>query len=206
MNHYQLSRKNIGVFSLMLLFVGLFGCNNQSTVIQPAQQGCNTTNTSFSSVYAQVLARPGYSEIISMDWPTHQYTFSVNANKTICKIGYQAEASYAAGGKSYEIKIVNASSGAVLYTGIHRFQSNAMDYQTIPPVQLTAGQNYTIKRTGFNFSNFSEMTGTLVAVPFLTPTIFPVSANGFTIVKAGFYDGTYYDDTHGIPKIDIVFQ
>lgn len=202
MNQSQLFRKNIGVFSLILLLVGLFGCNNQSTVIQPAQ-GCNTTNTGFSSVYAQVLARPGSNEYIMMDLPTHQYTFSVNANKTICKIGYQAEASFAAAGKSYEIKIVNAA-GATIYTGTHRFQSNAMDYQAITPVQLTAGQNYTIKRTPLNYSTVREMTGTLIE--YQQPFSFPVSANGFTIVKAEFGDPSFWYAGFGIPKIDIVFQ
>lgn len=195
-------KNTISYFMFIVFISSLTSCNNQSTVIQPAQ-GCNTTNTGFSSVYAQVLARPGSNEYVMMDLPTHQYTFSINANKTICKIGYQAEASFAAAGKSYEIKIVNAA-GATIYTGTHRFQSNAMDYQTITPVQLMAGQNYTIKRTPLNYSTVREMTGTLIE--YQQPFSFPVSANGFTIVKAEFGDPSFWYAGFGIPKIDIVFQ
>lgn len=168
---------------------------------------CSSTNTSFQQVYsATATANAGYPDNNTMDLLTHEYTFSVNANKTICSIGYQGNAVLFANNLPYTIEIVDASN-TVIYSGNHLFDSTATSYVTIAPVNLIANQSYTIRRIIPSGGYLGDLANTVGRILQFTVNIpYPVTQNGFTITSSDFYGTGGPVPDFGIPYIDIVFE
>ncbi len=172
----------------------------------PPVVACDTTNTKFKQLYNFAkLTMAGSTDATTMDLLTHEYTFTTTANQVICKVGYQGNAILLANNIPYTIEIVN-SSNTVLYSGNHVFQSAAIEYKTIGPVNITSGQSYTIRRTVTNYmGNLNTTLGRMLS--FNVPANqFPVSNNGLTITASNFYGTGGPVLNIGIPYIEIVFQ
>jgi signal peptidase I len=191
-------KNTISYFMSIVFILSLASCNNQSTVIQPAN-----VDSDFMQLYNQVKSRAGSSEAVGWDLQIHQYTFSVSYAKTITKIGYKGDAVLFSTNKPYTIEIVN-QAGIVIYTGSHLFQSNAMDYQSITPTTILPNQSYIIRRIAVGYPNLTTVYSTVVGGP-TYPFAFPVSLNGLTITDGGFRSNQQLI-RNGIPQIDIVFQ
>ena len=170
---------------------------------------CSTTNTLFQQVFAATAtANPTFQDISTMDLLTHEYTFNVNANKTICSIGYQGNATLFASNLPYTIEIVDTATNTVIYTGNHLFGATGTSYVSITPVNLIANQSYTIRRTlptGGYGGNIGNTIGRILRFT-SSSTGFPASSGGFTITSSNFYGTGGPVLNIGIPYIDIVFQ
>ena len=172
----------------------------------PPAVSCDTTNTIFKQLFNFAKATmAGSTDVSTMDLITHEYKFTPTANQIICKVGYQGNSILLANNIPYTIEIVN-SSNAVLYSGNHIFQSTAIDYKSVGPVNITAGQSYTIRRTVTNYmGNLATTQGRMLS--FNVPANqFPVTNNGLTITASNFYGTGGPVPNIGIPYIEIVFQ
>jgi hypothetical protein len=177
-----------------------------TSVPPPPAVTCDVTNTKFKQLFTFAkTTMAGSVDVTTMDLLTHEYTFTPTANEVICKVGYQGNSILFANNIPYTIEIVN-SANAIMYTGNHVFQSTAIDYKTIGPVNLTAGQSYTIKRTVTNYmSNLATTTGRMLSFN-LPANHFPVTNNGLTITASNFSGAGGPVPNIGIPYIEIVFQ
>ena len=173
----------------------------------PPSSSCNTVGTDFQNLYTSTLASdPLFDDYTTMDLVTHEYTFDVNTNKTICSIGYQGNANLFAANVPYTIEIYNNTTSTMVYTGNHVFDSAIVDYQSITPTLLVAGDSYTIRRIASNYlSNIGNTIGRICR--FNTGTVpFPVTSGAITIYSSNFYGTGGPVPNFGIPYIDIAFQ
>ncbi|TPD65332.1 hypothetical protein [Flavobacterium microcysteis] len=192
-----------------LLFLGLFAtisCSNDDNQNQPAPSSCNTANSEFNQLYAATLAsNSSFTDVTTMDLQTHEYTFELSTNKTVCSIGYQGNANLYSAGIPYLIEIVDNSTSLVVFSGSYTFDSAVMDYKSITPTNLTAGTSYTLRRTVTNYlGNIGNTVGRLLR--FNGPSPYPVSNTLMTITASDFYGTGGPVPDFGIPYIDIVFQ
>jgi hypothetical protein len=191
-----------------LLGIVLVGCSPSSTPPSTAA-ACNNVNTDFQLLYNNTLiSNVIFDNYVNMDLLTHEYNFTVSANKTVCSVGYQGNAALFAAGKPYTIEIYNNTTSSVVYTGPHLFNSVATDYQPITPTNLIAGNSYTIKRilppSGY-LANLANTTGRILRFN-AAPVPYPVNQGVLTISASNFYGAGGPVVNFGIPYIDIVFQ
>ncbi len=167
---------------------------------------CDASNTTFKQLYNFArTSMSGSTDVTNMDLLTHEYTFTLSANQVVCKVGYQGNSTLYANNIPYLIEIVN-STNTLLYSGNHVFQSAVIDYQSISPVTLIAGQSYTLKRTVTNYmGNLSNTIGRALAFN-VAANHFPVTLNGLTITASNFYGTGGPVPNYGIPYIELVFQ
>lgn len=170
--------------------------------------GCNTGLSSFKTLWGDlVTAHPAYTDSNTMDLDVHEYTFTLNANQTICSIGYQGSAALKAANIPYTIEIYNNTDAAMTYTGNIVFDSAATDYHTISAVTLLAGKSYTIRRIVTN--DLGDLMNTIGRILYFdTGNPFPATSNGMTITSSNFYSLALPgpDSNVGIPYIDIIFE
>lgn len=197
-------------FTLLVVATFIIGPSCGSSVPDPVvvTPTCSTTNTLFQQLFtATATAHPTFQDQVSIDLLTHEYTFSLSTNKTICSIGYKGNAVLFANNLPYTIQIVDASN-TVIYTGTHLFDSTATSYVTITPTNLIANQSYTIRRTlpaGGYMGNLANTTGRLLNFTAASGA-FPATLGGLTITSSNFYGAGGPIPNAGIPYIDIVFQ
>jgi len=153
---------------------------------------CDATNTLFRQAYDSQTG----TEEFTMDTWTHEYTLTVNTNGTICSIGYKGETDTL----EYLIEIL-APDGTALYSETHAFSSAAVEYIAIEDVDLTAGEEYTIRRSIPNYDN-GWGVGTLKFIDL------PFTHEGITIHESRFYGGGGSPDPDYtmVPFIDFVFK
>lgn len=182
----------------------LSGC--PGSVEQPATTTCSEVGSDFNQLVNGLFAKKTATEKISWDLPTHFYTFSVSANRKVCKIGYKGNAALFTNNKPYKIEI-NDAAGASVYAGNHLFKSNTIDYQSITPITLLAGKTYTIKRTVVGYTNSSQVEGMIITFNSNNNiNNFPISQGALTITQAGFSGGGAPINNYGIPFINMVFE
>jgi hypothetical protein len=189
------------------------GCpgGGSSPTPPPATITCDTTNSPFKQMYQSLITTtvPAWQDLTSIDNKTHEYSFTVNTNRNICAIGYQAQPVITAASLPYTMQIVNATSGTILYTGNHVFGSSTTTYVPVTPLALTAGQPYIIRRTLNNFLGNVLNTISRYAKKPATGLSFPMSqGTGFSILSSAAYDAPSgsVSNNHGVPYIDIIFQ
>ena len=166
---------------------------------------CNTSNTDFQQIYSNLLATANHVNINSFDTEIHEYTFTLSANKALCSVGYQSQAAISS--VPYKIELLDASNN-ILYSGNHTFSPTMTSYVSIAPINLTAGQSYTIRRTML-LSNagglFSNIIGRLVRNTSGTIS-FPTTSGIMTITGSKFYQNGGPLINAGVPYIDLAFQ
>ncbi len=195
-------------FKLLFLFTALtfmYSCNDDDPLPQPLPS-CVTANSDFSQVYSATLASNiAFLDQTTMDLQTHEYTFSVASNETVCSVGYQGNAVLFANNVPYTIEIYDNTNSTIVYSGNHVFDSVATDYQPITATPLVAGNSYTIRRTVNNYlGNIGNTIGRMVRFDGSNP--FPVTQSGMTITASDFYGTGGPVPNFGLPYIDIIFQ
>ncbi|MDN3677451.1 hypothetical protein QWY90_08980 [Flavobacterium paronense] len=173
-----------------------------------APAGCNTGLSPFKTLWSDVVtAHPAYTDSNTMDLDVHEYTFTLNANQTVCSIGYQGNANLYTASVPYTIEIYNNTDATMVYSGNIIFNSNSTDYHSVNGISLLAGKSYSIRRIVSNYlGNVINTTGRMLS--FTTGNPFPVTSNGMTITSSNFYSlGTPGPDSNiGIPYIDLIFE
>lgn len=163
-------------------------------VVLPLPQAlCSSLNTSFQNIF-------GSSNNVSQDFDVHSYEFTVNANKTICSIGYQSTAYNA--NNQYTIKI--RENGVLIYNQPHTFSATQTSYVPLG-INVVPGKTYSIERIQTNSGSLNnENMGRCKTATF------PVSTGALTITGSDFYfvssNGTGVSVNTFLPFIDIVFQ
>lgn len=153
---------------------------------------CDATNTLFRQAYDSQTG----TEETAMNTLTHEYTFRVNTNGTICSIGYKGQSDTL----EYLIQIV-APDGSSLYSASHTFSNTETEYIEIEDVNLTAGIDYVIRRSILN-NDSNAGVGTLKNITL------PFTHEGITINESRFYGGGGSPDPDNtkLPFIDFVFK
>lgn len=156
-----------------------------------ACNACDATNTLFRQAYDSQAG----TEETAMATRTHEYTFSTEADGTICSIGYKGETEEL----EYFIEIL-APDGTALYTGTHSFSAENEEYIAIQDIDITAGEQYTVRRTVP--TDAGQGTGMLKF------TQLPFTHEGLTIHQARFYGGggDLEPVLDKLPFIDFVFK
>lgn len=142
-NYYKPLKQEIMKIIRNLTFcftmAAVLGCDDPQ--VSPANI-CDTTYISSLITNAFSTAN-SYNDHITMDLETHEYTVQINNNIEICSIGYQNPTTYTGG---YTMTITNTTTNTS-YSGVHTFSQTAMDYQSITPVIVNAGDIINVKRT-----------------------------------------------------------
>lgn len=187
------------LFTTTLLFsVGCQTDDNPEEEIQKLQ--CDSSNTIFNQLYTSLATPTDAGNTASLDLVTHSYTFSIAANKTICKVGYQSVP--AMSGTPYDIEIYDNTTATTLYSGSHIFSSSATSYVAITPITIQTGHSYTIKRSQNNYSgNIVNTIGRRI-----TNSTFPVVYGDLKITGSSYYGTGGPLNNSSIPYIDIVFE
>lgn len=200
--------KNITL--LILLGLSILSCT-PPPVPAPPPVGCSTIGTDFQNIFTTFLAsNPLYDDYTTMDLVTHEYTFKMLTNKTICSIGYQGNANLFAANIPYTIEIYDVTSSTLYYTGNHVFDSATTDYQaTVTPIPtLLAGHEYTIRRIASNY--LGDITNTIGRIGRINSGALPsgttLTGSVMKIKSSNFYGTGGPIPNYGIPYIDIAFQ
>jgi len=201
--NFQLSKFfKWGIFGLMI--TAFLGCP------PPPPPPCVTTGTDFQGIYSSVLSSNSlYDNYTTMDLITHEYTFTMLANKTICQIGYQGNANLYTANIPYAIEIYDNTNSLMVYSGSHLFNSASTDY-ILPTssINLNAGNSYTIRRICSNYlGNIGNTIGRIArynGAPLPSSTV--LSGSFMQITSSNFYGSGGPVPNFGIPYIDIVFQ
>lgn len=193
---------------LLLVFtISLFNCGNDDDLTPPQ---CDATNTQFNQLYTTTLSsNPSYDNYVSMDLLTHEYTFKVTNNQTVCKVGYQGNADLFAANIPYTIEIFDVVTGTVIYSDSHVFDPTNTDYQPITPTALLANQDYIVRRIVTNYNNDIGTTiGRILRFNLASgaPNPYPFSNTELSISASNFYGTGGPVPDFGIPYIDLVFQ
>jgi hypothetical protein len=178
------------------------GCH-KSDVSKPFNQ-CDTTNTTFNQLYANLLTTTGNMDDTLYDGRIHSYTFEVGTKEIICKIGYQ---NLGPGNTQPDlIEIYDSTTNSLLYSGSHFFDSTKISYISINPVALEVGHTYTISRTRNYVNLLEELIGRLVRNRSGHLSL-PVTFGNLTIISSSFsQNNTGGLQNFAIPFIDLVFE
>jgi hypothetical protein len=182
-------------------FVTFSGCGTPEILRQP----CDIQLSLLNLLDDKALARTATALNVNT-WMSdvHQYTFSVTTTYKICQIGYSGNAALFTGNKPYKIEIIKEADGTVIYTGSHKFNSGAIDYQSITKLPLLANIKYIVRRTAIGYSDPIETQGKVITIP--SATYFPITNVLYTIHGSSNLVNGKGVDNAGIPYIDLVFE
>ncbi|WP_447637900.1 hypothetical protein [Flavobacterium microcysteis] len=169
------------------------------TVVVPE---CNTSQTNFIQAYNHLKGLNNVREEFTMDTDIHEFSFSVNRAGTICSIGYQAEERSTP--IVYLIELVDENNN-IIYTGNHTFSDQEREYISIPPVTISPGHVYSLRRS----TPLGAGVGTIIwdrgniSAPFL-----PYTNGNITLLHSKFYVNGGMDTPvyYMLPLIDFVFR
>lgn len=195
------------ILLVQLAIVLLTSCSPNNPPLPPPPAACNTVGTDFQNLYAATLASNAlYDNYLTMDLVTHEYTFTVSTNKTVCTLGYQGNATLFASSIPYTMEIYNNTTSTMVYSGNIVFNSASTDYQPITPTPLVAGNSYTIRRNANNYlGNIGNTIGRICRKN-AGPNQYPAANGVLTITASDFYGTGGPVPNYGVPYIDIVFQ
>lgn len=150
------------------------------------------------------LTGVGYEDVQTMDLEIHEYTFRLNQNQEVCKIGYQSQSAIET--SPYMIQLIKADDGSVIYSGRHTFSSQRTEY-VIPhsKIYLQAGTNYTIRRMQNTYkSGIADVIGRICVRQ--DSMEFPYIMRDMTVLSSNFYQNGGPAENWGIPFIDLWFK
>ena len=203
----QLNKTSKTVATLVITAV-VFSCTPPPV---PTPSTCSTSTSDFQTIYNNVLTSlPMHDDYVTMDLTTHEYTFTMLTNKSICKIGYQGNANLFAANIPYTIEIYDNTTSSIVYTGSHIFNSAFTDYVTPigATVVLQNTHSYTIKRIVTNYlGNLNNTIGRICRYNTGGLPSAAVATGAFMqITSSNFYGTGGPVPSYGIPYIDIIFQ
>lgn len=186
------------IYLVALSLIFFIGCDEDvDNSIQ-----CNNTNSEFQSIFKNMLSS-GYEEDVSFDTEIHEYTFTLSADREICKIGYQSQPGISS--TPYLIEIVDNSKNVIIYSNNHTFSSTSTSYVTpTSTINLQSGVSYTIKRIQTNWK--TDITFTIGRLARKNQMDFPYSSGIMTISTADFYQRGGPLTELAVPYIDLIFK
>jgi hypothetical protein len=191
-----MNQLKIYLVALSLIFV--FGCDEDvDNSIQ-----CNNSTSEFQSIFKNMLSS-GYEEDVSFDTEIHEYTFTLSADREVCKIGYQSQPGISS--TPYLIEIVDNSKNVIIYSNNHTFSSTTTSYVTpTSTINLQSGLSYTIRRIQTNWK--TDITFTIGRLARKNQMDFPYSSGIMTITTADFYQRGGPLTELAVPYIDLIFK
>ena len=203
-----LSKTKVIVILAVVAAISFFstGCTPNTPTPHPAG-GCITTNTNFQQIYNGLIAS-GYQDNTSMmDTKVHEYTFRLNGNYTVCKVGYQSQPLTAT--MPYTINLIDTTAHTVIFSVNGMFSSTATSYLPVPnQVPLPAGHVFTLQRIAPSPVPLTLYNNGRLAHPLSGNVVYPIGNGYGAIVATNFYDtpGQTNLKNFGVPYIDLVFQ
>ena len=160
---------------------------------------CAESQDDFAFFIYNLLTNQGYLEDFTMSTEVHEYTFSLNQPATVCSIGYQGFDS-----EPYLMQILDAE-GNILFSQEMTFSFTSQENIAIDPINLGAGQSYTVRRTKEVYETTDELNGYIIFEEGMNTT-FPIEYNNFTIESADFYGGDGPFPNAALPRISLGFN
>ena len=196
---------NVKKMIVMICAIGFFVASCKKDPIGTQKTPCITANPDFLSLYSNTAQQQQLTDINLVDAEVHEYSFELNAPKTICSIGYQSCAGLSQ--IPYLIEIRDSASNAVLFSGSSLFDSLAMSYISIPPLSLVPNHTYTVKRIQSNWPIYITQTiGRVLYHPGNLAIQFPINQGALKITSTHFYGNAGPMDNYALPCIDLVYQ
>lgn len=168
---------------------------------------CDNSSSEFQTIFQSMIYN-GHSDIVSFDTEIHEYTFTLSADKVVCKIGYQSQPAIPS--TPYLIEIIDNSTSNTIYADNHTFSPTATSY-AIPSsaINLESGESYTIRRTlllNDAGNQFGNIIGRIAAITNNSSTSFPYTNGIMTITNANFYQSGGPLPNAGVPYIDLILR
>lgn len=201
------------LFNILLLtiVISLNSCqdNNGDDILETIQLTCDTSNSTFFSIYNDILNNENLNSYDTVDSRLHAYVFRVSSEKQICSIGYQSF--HEDSSVPYDIIIKEEATGTVLYSESLLFTQNNMSYINLNPnIVLQPDTDYVLSRIQNNInSDINNVVGNVIdgydnngEVNFL-----PYTDNDLTILSTRFlnFNDEEVNIFNFLPKIDLVF-
>ena len=143
---------------------------------------CDEENANMENYFADYVNLGNHSINMTMDLPTHEYTFQVTEALNLCSVGYQ---SYT--GKPCVIEIVDENN-TVLYNNIFTFSTTEQDYKSLPLINLQPNKNYTVRRRFENYNDTSDIIGKLFHNKDYSSSVVPFIAGKIIITHSKYYE------------------
>lgn len=185
-------------FALVLTFSS---CDDDN---DPTNNICNNTFVDFVANTAFTTAN-GYSLNETYDVDIHEYKLQINADGEICTIGYKSPPTFSG---TYKMEILSGTN-TVLYSGIHSFSQNNIDYQAITPVPISGGTTITVRRTVLSgATNTSHLIGQIFSKTDGSYIPYPIPLGNVLIIESSLYDigTTPATNARVLPYIGIGFK
>ena len=183
--------------------LALMSCSDEDPILNEDDSGlCDESTSEFQSLF-QTMINDGYEDKLFIDTEIHEYSFTLSADKEVCKIGYQSLPGIET--TPYLIEIIDSSSNTTLYSDSHVFLSNNTSY-VIPSttINLAAGIPYTIKRVQTDWGMY--ITNTIGRVARQDSMKFPYTNGVITITNSNFFQNGGPLLNVAIPYIDLILR
>ncbi len=191
--------KTIKTILICLAITIITSCDNDT---DPNNNVCDTTYVSSLITNAFSTAN-GYDDLETMDLETHEYTIQINASGEICSIGYQNASTYTGG---YTMEVINTTTNTS-YSGVHTFSQTALNYQSITPVLVNAGDIINVKRTILpGYTMLNQTVGRLLRKSDSSPVPYPITQGTVVFLSSNFYGTGQAPTDFAQPYIAIGFK
>lgn len=190
--------KKFVFLSILSLFV-LSSCDNDD---DSTNNVCDDSYVNTAITDAFSLAN-GYDDLPEyMDLKTHEYRVKINADGEICSVGYQNPSTWTG---DYIIEVINETSSAS-YSGTHSFSQTQLDYQSISPVAVSAGDIIKVMRTISNNTSLNETVGRILRKSDFTDVPYPITQGNVEFLSSNFYGSGGPVPNLGQPYIPLGFK
>lgn len=194
---FQKSFRRIFLVSVSTLLLVFSSCRENDE-----EETCIGSNNDFQLLFNE-LTNNGYEEKVSMDTEVHQYSFILNEDMNLCKIGYQSYEQVE--DREYLIEIIDSASGDILMSQSSKFSADEVSYlEPNASVRLEANTKYSIRRVLTDWSPYiSNTIGHYVRKDSME---FPYAFGVIRITDSYFYQGGGPIKNFAIPYIELVFK
>lgn len=188
---------------VLITSLALMSCSDEDPIlIEDDSLMCDESTSEFQSLF-QSMINDGHEDRVFLDTRFHEYSFSLTADKEVCKIGYQSIPEIES--TPYLIEIVDNSSNSTIYSDSHVFSSNNTSFATpSSTINLKSGVSYTLKRIQTNYGQY--ISSTIGRMAMQDSMNFPYTNGVMTITGSNFHqgDGPMFDVA--VPYIDLILR
>jgi len=188
---------------VLFLSIALMSCSDEDPIpVDDPSVSCDESTSDFQNLF-QSMITSGHEDKLFIDTEIHEYTFTLSADKEVCKIGYQSLPEIET--TPYLIEIVDSSSNTILYSDSHVFSSDNTSYITpSTTINLKAGVPYTLKRTQTDWGMY--ITYTIGRVARQDTMNFPYNDGIMTIINSKFHQNGGPLLNTAVPYIDLILR
>ncbi|WP_432222731.1 hypothetical protein ACRASX_05845 [Flavobacterium sp. TMP13] len=190
--------KTLKTLLLCLAAISIISCDDDN---DPTNNVCDTAYTA-TLINSAFSTANGYVDQVTMDLATHEYSIQINADGEICTIGYQNPSSYTGG---YTMEVINTTANTS-YSGIHTFSQAALDYQSITPVIVQAGDIINVKRTILPGFTSDQTIGRMFTTATYSNIAYPITEGNVVFLGSTFYGTGGPNVNFGQPYIPLGFK